>query len=200
LRRESSTADFKIDVQTFGFFGRNQTISTFNGIDLPAPALNVSAFYMQSYDVYGFTWIDPTTHTTPFSNHSLLTMAINNSTYSATYMQQHGNCQQISTYKWGFAFLILYILVILLLVWSIGMFLTWLQACLTLDFFGNPQTVNDYKAILDLATAIRREFVESGQDSGELTDNQIKEYIKVKRRGGAIGAQRPQEIGLLRYQ
>ena len=193
-REEFLVPDLITDVQTYGFFGRNQTSSRFRGVDIPKPALNISAFYIDSPDMYGARWIDSRTNSRPFSDPSLLTYSINNVTYKATYMQKNGSCQPSQTYKWGFAFLILYILIVLLLIWTIGIYLTWLHAYFALESIGRPASAADYKAILDLATAVRKEFIETGQDPSELTSDEIRKHIMIKQKGGAIGPQKSESL------
>lgn len=156
------------------------------GTNITGPVLNISAYYIGSPDVFGEFWVDNTTGSTPFSNYSLSSYANNNDTYNVTYIQQKGICQQTPTYKWGFAFVILYILTVLLLAWVIGMYLTWLKAHFAMDSLGHPVVPDEYKAIMELAAAIQKEFIESGQDPNELTGHQIEKHIKTELRGGAI--------------
>lgn len=86
-----------IDVQTYGFYGLNDTESVWEstGAILPQPVLNISAFYVGEYDYYyGNIWMNED-GIEPFSYWSNMTYTYNNSLYNLTYIEteHHGVCQ-----------------------------------------------------------------------------------------------------------
>lgn len=116
-----------LDVETYGFGGRNHTNSTFNKtgdiIRLAPPVLNITASYILS-PYYGWEdYLDS-------NNEDNRAYLWNNNTYFMDYISTHGSCQQENTYKWGFSYLLLFIVTLLTTIWAIGMwsrFLAWLH-------------------------------------------------------------------------
>ncbi|KAK4444532.1 hypothetical protein QBC34DRAFT_474791 [Podospora aff. communis PSN243] len=151
--------------QTYGFMGldsstgRMNNIETqFNGIRLPSPALNISAFYIPGFTVwFGKDWIDPRTNTQPFEdigNARFLVSRAPEETYTLDYIQEHGSCQALEAYQWGFSYLQIIVVSAMLFVWTIGICLTWTKAHLSLLQQANPRVPTKYEATIMLASDI----------------------------------------------
>lgn len=83
-----------LDVSQYGFYGLNNTESnwTWTNVTLAAPALNISAFYIDQASEYEFFW--NTTSLLPFTNWSNMAYIYDNNTYDLTYIQSgNGLCQ-----------------------------------------------------------------------------------------------------------
>ena len=179
------------DVATYGFYGTNNTNSTFENYTLPAPSLNISAYYIASTVIYGGAWIDPSTGKQPFANYSDATFLSSGVTYPLDYMSQNGSCQPLGTYQWGFSFLLLFIFLLTLFIWSIGTYIFWLRAHHTLRVREIHEIPGEYKAVIELAAAMRREFSKEGKDPTYLKEHQIIREIRRDLKGGRIMHENP---------
>ncbi|KAK0617000.1 hypothetical protein B0T14DRAFT_255316 [Immersiella caudata] len=90
--------------EKYGFMGLNNETGVtndiqtrFNGITLPKPALNISAFYVPAGTIwYGKSWVDPLTKTGPYENISNARFFVPGQpdvAYTLDCIQQHGSCQ-----------------------------------------------------------------------------------------------------------
>ena len=174
------------DVATYGFYGTNNTNSTFKNYTLPAPSLNISAYYIASTVIYGGAWIDHSTGKSPFANYSDATFLSSGVTYPLDYMSQNGSCQPLGTYHWGFSFLLLFIFLLTLFIWSIGTYIFWLRAHHALRVREIHEIPGEYKAVIELAAAMRREFSKEGKDPTYLKEHQIIREIRRDLKGGRI--------------
>ena len=110
-----------------------------------------------------------------------------NTTYTFAYIQGNGQCAQSDppSYQWGFSFLLLFITSLLTAVWSVGMYIMWLDAHLNSRYNRARRQLGSYRAVLDLAKAFRQDM---GEDATEhLSNSELKERIKHGTNGHAIG-------------
>jgi hypothetical protein len=92
------------DVAEYGFYGLNHTPSLFMGqIQLPPPALNITAFYLDNHDsdnynLPGHDWVHPITGQKPFQDPANMTYMLSrqNRTYNLAYIQNYSRCQPSS--------------------------------------------------------------------------------------------------------
>ncbi|KAK1673443.1 hypothetical protein BDP55DRAFT_695443 [Colletotrichum godetiae] len=193
----NTTLTFPGYVQEYGFYGLENKNTTWMNKTMPAPALNISASGLPSYRnlLYGWNWTDPRTSLKPFENGKNLTYTAGNETYSKEYMKAYGSCQPMSdhgmgadagreTYQWGFSYLQLYILVILLVLWTLSLAYMWLKARLTMRMRRRYDVPRGYKGVLELSHAIHKELQETEPD--ELSHDQLSEEIKKSLKGGRI--------------
>ncbi|KAK0744565.1 hypothetical protein B0T21DRAFT_280580 [Apiosordaria backusii] len=196
------------NVRQYGFFGRLNSNTTWGDWDeqLPAPALDISAFYLPPMagnplgdsaitGPYGYDWHDPLTKDYPFRNKSKTTFAFDNKTFTLDYILENGTCQPISevgvlvifTYQWGFSYLQLYIAVNLLLLWSAGIYLLWLKARFNLPLAQHDQVPQEWECVLHMSRELRRELKRSGiKSTKRLTDPQLKQNVMAHLQGGQI--------------
>lgn len=113
-------------------------------------------------------------------------------TYGLEDINLNGKCQQIqSTYKWGFSFLVLFSVIILFLVWTLGMYILWVDAHLNSRFNRAGRTLGIQRAALDLAHCIQKDL---GTDGIEMTSNaELQKKIRGELRGGRITYQMLEE-------
>jgi hypothetical protein len=86
-------------VTSYGFYGHNDTSTVWMNTSLPAPALNISAFYLRYDPYYGYdgpNWLDVKTGSRLFQNVSQIKFTVFNQTYDLDYIQRKGTCQPVS--------------------------------------------------------------------------------------------------------
>ncbi|KAI1413297.1 hypothetical protein F5Y13DRAFT_161016 [Hypoxylon sp. FL1857] len=174
-------------VSTYGFYGNNNTNSIWEGARLPAPALNISAYYIPPGSLFGNNWIDPNTQRKPFQDQTGLTYTESNRTYSLDYIMTYGSCQPVlNEYQWGFSFAQVFILSVLLFIWTVGISIMWLRVRSKLPHQGHPEVPKGWKAVILLAEAMNMELPQAHIDVHTLKDQEVKEKIHDRLGGGSV--------------
>ena len=161
------------------------------GMDLNAPSLNIDGFYFHSSSrVFGYNWTLPGTQLFPYRNENT------NRTYKVgegdlvqrDYMALNGRCQPDNDlFQWGFSFLLLFVLVLLLVVWSLATYLIWLQSHFALRYLEcEDEVAGEYTAAFRLVTALREEFKTVGQYPDHMSEAEIKHQLRYTLGGGCI--------------
>ncbi|KAK2010430.1 hypothetical protein LZ32DRAFT_630193 [Colletotrichum eremochloae] len=199
------------DVQKYGFYGLKNEESTWMGRPLPAPVLNISASWLLPSElIYGWNWTDPRTGQQPFRDRYRATYAFGNETYSIDYLKANGSCQPMSdpdlsidsareSYEWGFSYLQLFIMIVLLIVWTLCLGYMCVKARLTMRMRQTYDVPKEYKGVLELSNAIRKQLQESDPD--DLSHDQLHKEVKKRLGGGRIELERadpPETYGLWR--
>jgi hypothetical protein len=122
----------------------------------------------------------------PFSNYSNTKFLSGNVSYDLDYLSKHGTCQPSGTYQWGFSFLLLFIFLVALFIWTIGIYVFWTWAHFSLRVHEIPEVPGEYKAIVELAAAMEREFDKGGQGTSSLSEHQIAQKIRRDLNGGRM--------------
>lgn len=184
----------------YGLLGTNQTKSTFNNsgktIDLPSPSLNISAIFWDEY------WIDPNVNLKwwyypygyywkadngdqPFGRKQEPLLTNGDFTYTLARINELGQCQQSNTsYKWGFSFLILFSVLLILVVWCVGMYALWLDAFLNSRVDNAGRHIGLQRAVLDLAVVMNNDI---GDEVPEMaSNNQLNDKVRKDLNGGRI--------------
>lgn len=173
----------RLDAAKYGFGGARNESSTFMKVNLPAPVLNITSFDISDTGLYGYNL---TTYFYPRS------WVFDNQTYNSQYIAEKGACQTLSgSYKWGFSFFQLYIMIGLVLVWTLGIYLMWLQSHLTMKKSGRQEVAGEQKAILELAESMKRDLMENGHDPTTMTEAQVNSAVNDTLKGGSINYQLP---------
>lgn len=91
-------------------------------------------------------------------------------------------------YKWGFSFLQLFICIIILFAWTVGMYIMWIYTHYTLALRSRlPEQISGAnRAVLELAVAMQNELEVQHVDPCLLREKQLKERINREIGGGAI--------------
>lgn len=176
-------------VTKYGFYGINSVNSSFKytqTYNLSAPTLNISAYYIASEHISRSDWTGSRTGKMPFANQSDAVFVANGVPYPFDYLSVNGTCQPLGPYQWGFSFLLLFIFLLTLLIWSIGTYIFWLEAHLALKVRDICEIPGNYKAVIGLGAAIQREFVKEGEDITCLEERQIISRMRRDLKGGAI--------------
>jgi hypothetical protein len=165
-------------------------------------SVNITLFPLGQFDrQYDFndSWVDPRTGEQPFGLDSedgppmTYYYATTNETFDSKQLQENGSCQPSKTYKWGFSSLILFVCLLLLFCWSVGTYILWLKAHMQLQACGEPDVAGEYKAVLELATAMTHEFKKNDECIEFLRERQIKGKIKHVMNGGTIWYDSPMQ-------
>ncbi|KIW12230.1 hypothetical protein PV08_09506 [Exophiala spinifera] len=185
----------------YGFLGMNNVSSEFNNsgklVHLDPPTLNISAIFWNEewldsmnetkwyYWPYGFNWRTPSGDY-PFHNTSTSPIFSDGEySYDLEELNLHGKCQQLDTsYKWGFSFLVLFIVILTFSVWCLGMYILWLDAWLNSRFDRAGRTMGLHRAVLDLATCINQDIDEDGRDT--MSNKDLHDKIRKVLKGGQI--------------
>lgn len=130
--------------------------------------------------------------------------------YNSTELKSNGICQPIKDkvrsssitihranktqnsvqkYQWGFSFLQLYVVVILLALWSIGMGVLWKVSHDMLESNHREVASGNWKGLLDLAETIRMQVKDAGIDIDNLSDQQLEDEIQSVLHGGSVSSQ-----------
>ncbi|TID18941.1 hypothetical protein E6O75_ATG06062 [Venturia nashicola] len=195
----------------YGFFGLKQENSTFFNSTLPSPIINITATYIDpsvkwakgysNYAIYGNNWTD-TSGARHFDDPSQATYTTSsgNETFVLGDPTTQGKCQPDVSYKWGFSFLFLFIFLIVLLVWTVGTYIMWLKARLALRHHDDAEIVGEYKAVINLASAMNNEFGKHGEIPGVLRERQIRSIMKKELNGGTMMYQSPLRENKFRFR
>jgi hypothetical protein len=100
----------------------------------------------------------------------------------------HVSCQ---TYQWGFSFLQLFVGLILMLTWTIGVCVIWLRGHVGRKSRPGDEVPTRYKAVLNLASSLCEAFSAIGEEPDALTNSQLKQHIAKSLDGGRVEAVNP---------
>lgn len=167
-------------------------------VNLPSPSLNISAIFWEEtwladaednewwYYPYGYHWRTPSGDQ-PFRNTTGGPLFSNGQyDFDLQELNANGRCQQLETsYRWGFSFLILFIVTVTLTVWSLGMYMLFLDAYLhsRLDRAGRRMGI--HRAVLDLAACMQRDM--NDEEFRQTASNrELHNRIRHELRGGSI--------------
>lgn len=94
------------------------------------------------------------------------------------------------TYQWGFSFIQLNIMVILLWIWTLGILIMYMTSKFTRLQRGRADVAGEYKAVFELADAMREQLVqqeaENAKDIHHFTESTLRKRITKDLRGGTI--------------
>ncbi|KAJ3525686.1 hypothetical protein NM208_g11532 [Fusarium decemcellulare] len=203
-------------VQEYGFLSswseaeRHRNDTYWNSTILSQGPLAVSPFYIPDYLNFYYNWFDiynSTENASKASNKGHqdkmgLTYNVDGMTYNLTKLATWASCQSgdpgvsAEKYHWGFSFLQMFTMVILLLLWSIGIVFMGLRAHWTLILNEAPETSNGWKALLYFTEAMELELKRAGIDHTTLSDSQLNAEIQGVLQGGSISSKKPLEMGL----
>ncbi|OBS29478.1 hypothetical protein FPOA_03415 [Fusarium poae] len=189
-------------IQQYGFNspGNERTrsgdnMTEFCGETIDGPPLNISAYYLPD----DFYWRsnsskNATIKTNPYPDRTKMLFTVDNDMYNLTQLFDNGVCQPakdkdaVQRYQWGFSFLQLYIVTILLLLWSLALVALWKTSHDMLKLNHRETTSQDWKGLLDLTDKIRMQVDQAGIDIDSLSDKQLEYEIQEVLQGGSISS------------
>jgi hypothetical protein len=90
----------------------------------------------------------------------------------------HAKLTLLQKYQWGFSFVQLLVMNIMLLVWIIGILLMWAVARATLQQRNRSNIAGEYKATVELVASMRKELSEEPDELLILSEEEMKERIR----------------------
>ncbi|KAF5633405.1 hypothetical protein F52700_6097 [Fusarium sp. NRRL 52700] len=188
-------------VQLYGFEGKGSNKTThgqktyFRNMTLGWPPLNVKAFYLPTT----FYWNLTANHTesispallNPYGDRSALTFLVEDEIYNVKDVQSEGICQPIKNgdsieYQWGFSFLQLFVMTVILHSWSIGLVVLWTTAHLTLQRNDIAASPEGWKSLLEMTDRIKEQLLSAGMIWENLTDKELQVEIQLLLTGGPV--------------
>jgi hypothetical protein len=165
-------------------------------IELQAPTLNITT----SYDFESLHILINSLQNTLRSNRTTIstlklltvngadirpnaTFILYNETYSFEYIMTHSICEPTKSHNWGFSFLFLFITLVLLSLWSVAMYVLWLQTYLYSRVDSRGTSLGVYRASSDLVKAMEQDFGVRGVND-LMEEDQIEQVIRRRRRQG----------------
>ncbi|KAH7193819.1 uncharacterized protein B0J16DRAFT_369893 [Fusarium flagelliforme] len=190
-------------VQQYSFNGssgntgetHNKT-TTFRGQTIDWPPLNISAYDLPNSFYWGWTEKEAGYYyNDPFRGGPETLYLVDSDLYTSSQLEQNGVCQPTTgedsgqLYQWGFSFLQLYTVVILLLLWSLALMVLWKQSHETLKLNSRETTSRQWKGLLDLTDTIRCQLKQADIDINNLSDNQLENEIQKILNGGSVSSE-----------
>ena len=183
------------DVEEYGLGAQTILTSTFNNSGvitiLDAPALNITALETFTHSLYP-QGIQYRGDGSTFNTYSLdpRTMAFTtesnkNDTFDAVYLEEHGTCQSMNDYRWGFSFLLLFISVLLSVLWVLGMHIMWLDAYFASHYDYAHRSMGTHRAALDFVSAMIKDMGDEAP-SEDLSEKELIRRRKKAFNGGNI--------------
>ncbi|RGP79333.1 hypothetical protein FLONG3_2562 [Fusarium longipes] len=167
----------------------------FLGQKIAWPPLNISKFGLPPTEFYYGTDYDPNTNTVFGSYQGQdISYIVGGEIYNSTQLVENGSCQPVNgknspqRYRWGFSFLQLYIVTVVLIFWSLALFTLWKPAHDALKISNHEITSRDWRGLLDFADTIRRQIKQASIDIDNLSDDQLEKEIQTVLRGGSISS------------
>ncbi|EWG40988.1 hypothetical protein FVEG_15207 [Fusarium verticillioides 7600] len=186
-------------IQSYGFEGmgsqktKHGQKTHFRNKTLNWPPLNVKAFYLPTT----FYWYWTANHTdsispaplNPYPDITALTFLVEDEIYNVKDVQVQGICQPIKNgesieYQWGFSFLQLFVMAILLHSWSIGLVVLWTTAHLTLQQNDIATVPEVWKSLIKMTDQIKEQLKSAGIIWENFTDKELQDEIQLLLTGG----------------
>ena len=105
--------------------------------------------------------------------------------YNLSYVLAEGQCLPLMTHNWGFSFLGLFIVMVLTAVWSLGMYLMWMDAYLNSRFSRADRDLGTYRASWDFADAMRRDMGDRPVTEA-MSNRQVRTRVRQARNGNRV--------------
>jgi hypothetical protein len=105
--------------------------------------------------------------------------------YNLSYVLAAGECLPLMTHNWGFSFLGLFIVMFFTAVWSIGMYIMWLDAYLNSRFSRANRELGTYRASWDFAEAMRKDMGD-GAVPEAMSNQEVKEKVRQAMNGDRV--------------
>ncbi|KAI3332228.1 hypothetical protein HD806DRAFT_479848 [Xylariaceae sp. AK1471] len=164
-------------ISHYGFDGGNETPSQWLNHTLPSHSLDIEPFAVP-HSV--FSSLNMTRNFQPawtYANH----------TYTLRDMQDNGGCKPLGeSFQWGFSYIQLFIVVLLLTIWTSCTCILRHRTRLFLPLQDQPERPRGLRAVLLLAEAIKSELEASGINPHTLTNKRLKRQINKQLKGGSI--------------
>ncbi|KAH6621769.1 hypothetical protein C7974DRAFT_361696 [Boeremia exigua] len=170
-------------VGNYGTEPKQDQSSTFGNSSLGPPTLNITA-----YDVPNAFWVNRDTR--PTGTGLATTFLSDGQFYDQQVITRDAQCQAQKTYRWGFSFIQLNIMVILLWVWTLGVMIMYISSKMTRLQRGREDVAGEYKAVFELSDAMHSQLThiekEEANDVRNMTESALRRRITKDLYGGSI--------------
>ena len=106
--------------------------------------------------------------------------------YNLSYVLAEGQCLPLMTHNWGFSFLFLFVVMFFTAVWSIGMYIMWLDAYLNSRFSRADRDLGTYRASWDFADAMRRDMGGDDSVTEAMSNREVKKKVRQAKNGDRV--------------
>ncbi|KAJ4361735.1 hypothetical protein N0V95_001628 [Ascochyta clinopodiicola] len=176
------------------------TKSTFAGVGIDSPLLNITSYHSD--------WQPSTYSMMPQLNHSIWLNAsgpavdeayprswtASGEHFDLTSVATTGVCQATKDYQWGFSFIQLALMMLLLWLWTLGTTTLHTISTLRLKQQHRTSVAGEYKAVFELADAMHVQLsstsdetaTDDAMDPRQLSESSLRQRIKSDLHGGAI--------------
>ncbi|KAF5632942.1 hypothetical protein F25303_9330 [Fusarium sp. NRRL 25303] len=186
--------------QLYGFDGkggretRNGQKTYFRNQTLNWPPLTIKAFYLPNNFYWNWTYLTDVPSSTTlgtYEDNSASAFIVEDEIYNLKDVQAGGVCQPIKSgesikYQWGFSFLQLFVMTILLQLWSVSLFVLWATTKLTLKRNDIGVSSEGWKGLLELTDNIKEQIESAGITWEDLTDKELHGEIQHLLTGGPV--------------
>ncbi|KAI0394875.1 hypothetical protein F5Y17DRAFT_231845 [Xylariaceae sp. FL0594] len=156
-------------------FRPNNTASKWQNQTLQSPSLDIVP--------YGVTLWDPSLGS---ERRFAPAWTYQNHLYLEEYILTKGTCNPSdNSFQWGFSYVQLFVLLILLLTWSTYTYILCHKAQRFLPLEDEPERPRGLRALLLLAAVVKEELEVNHVDPHAMTNQQLKRYIYKKLKGGS---------------
>lgn len=148
-------------------------------IDFTAPTLNIDAHYLAAKTSNGHDWQDPKTGEFPFQNLENARFVINKQVLDLRELETRAQCQSrgVTTYEWGFSFLLLFIFIVLTLLWLVLSSRIYRQSQLIAGGQDLLQGFGSYTALVKVALCFQHGLGLPLEHVAEMSEKMIRESI-----------------------
>ncbi|KAG9200473.1 hypothetical protein G6514_006984 [Epicoccum nigrum] len=174
-------------ITSYGPYPQTDVASEFgNGISLTGRTLNISS-YQWPLSLNGTKGGDGRVY-----QQDAAVFLSGNTLYSQSDVMNSAQCQAQESYQWGFSFIQLAVMLILLWIWTIGIVIMYTTSKFTRLQRGRPDVAGEYKAVFELADAMHTQLIQLTKEEGtsddvrSITESTLRQRIKSDLRGGTI--------------
>lgn len=118
-----------------------------------------------------------------------LTWTYDDETYDLAFVKQYASCKPVDSHNWGFSFLLLFITLLLLSIWSLGIYVLWLDVYFHSRLDRKGRQMGMVRASHDLVEAMHRDGTSESIDH-TLGEGEIRKKVMTTTRS------RPERSGM----
>ncbi|KAI0182319.1 hypothetical protein EV127DRAFT_355165 [Xylaria flabelliformis] len=178
--RINLTSDYHVpyDVQKYGFSGHLNDSSQWLNYSLPSTSLDVEPFFVPDEMLIGLNMTR--------THNSKPTWTYANHTYTLEDIIERGACKTLGeSFQWGFSFIQLFTIVLILITWTSGTCLLRYQTHKFPPLQDQPERPRGLRALILIAEAVKSDMKANGVDLHTLTNRQLNRLIYKNLKGGS---------------
>jgi hypothetical protein len=148
-------------------------------INFSSPTLDIDAYYITEKTLVGSDWQDPDTGKFPFNNPNNARFIVNEQEMDRRELQSRAQCQSrgVTTYKWGFSFVLLFVFVLLMLLWLLASALIYIESYRIADSRDLLKGFGGYSAIVRMALCLQDGMALPLEHVGEMSETMICDSV-----------------------